>query len=228
MENIESIESIEIFGPFNTGTNLIIKILKCSQCINKITQQKIKVIDDKMDDNGIAMKHTINEKQLQQIRDNKTKMVVIMYKNIFNWIFSIKKESYDIKFTKLNNTVKYDNNTYENIICLYNYYYNMYIKLFQNNSNVIFLDYYKIIDKNICYDYINSKLSLKDLYIESKYNLLQTLAEPSKTHGISHKNSDDAINSYISNQILVKNYIINYTKIYNDVDHNIINYFENM
>ena len=228
MENIESIESIEIFGPFNTGTNLISKILKCSQCINKITQQKIKVIDDKMDDNGIAMKHTINEKQLQQIRDNKTKMVVIMYKNIFNWIFSIKKESYDIKFTKLNNTVKYDNNTYENIICLYNYYYNMYIKLFQNNSNVIFLDYYKIIDKNICYDYINSKLSLKDLYIESKYNLLQTLAEPSKTHGISHKNSDDAINSYISNQILVKNYIIKYTKIYNDVDHNIINYFENM
>ena len=40
MENIESIESIEIIGPFNTGTTLIKKLLESSQCINKITQQQ--------------------------------------------------------------------------------------------------------------------------------------------------------------------------------------------
>ena len=40
---------------------------------------------------------------------------------------------------------------FSNIIELYNYYYCMYNKLIENNNNVIFIDYRKIIDKSTAF-----------------------------------------------------------------------------
>ena len=149
-----------------------------------------------------------------------------MYKNIYNWVYSLKKRSYEVEFTNLNNTVKLCDTTYENCVQLYNYYYCMYTHLINNNKNVMFLDYYKIINKETCFNYINSKLEKYNLHLESEEKLLQTLNKPSKSHGNSVKNSNEALKIYLSNQSIVKSFLIRNTKIHKDVNSKIINYFE--
>ena len=109
---------------------------------------------------------------------------------------------------------------------LYNYYYSTYINLINKNKNVIFLDYYKIIDKETCFNYINSKLEKYNLYLESNNKLIETLNKSSKDHGNPVKNSDEALKSYLSNKLLVKKFIIRNTNINKDVNNQIIKYFE--
>ena len=149
-----------------------------------------------------------------------------MYKNIYNWIYSIKKESYYIKFKSLNQSVECNNKKYHSVIALYNHTYNLYIDLLKKYPNIVFLDYYKVTNKHTCFDYINSKLIKYNLRLSSNDQILSYLNKPAKNHGNSVKNSDDALKSYIPNQKLVKKYLIDYTKIHKYVNHNIIDFFE--
>ena len=218
---------VYVIGPINTGTNLVHKLFENSECINKTTGLSLFINDPKMNfKNGLAHKHATNVNIIKEyIKPNDT-LIVIMYKNVYNWIYSLQKAHYQIEFTNLNNTVKLCENTYKNCVHLYNYYYSMYIYLIQNNQNVMFLDYNKVIDKNNCFNYINTKLDKYNLCLKSNEKLLETLDKPSKGHGKPVKNSNEAIQSYLSNQILVKRFLKNKTKIHKDVNNKITNYFE--
>ena len=220
-------KEIHIFGPVNTGTNLIIKIINNCKCIDKTTQQILHAGDQlKLWNNQTAIKHCTNINVIQNDINNSDTLAIIMYKNVYNWIYSLKKKSYEIKFNGLNKPVIFNKNIYKNAIQLYNYYYSTYINLINKNKNVIFLDYYKIIDKETCFNYINSKLEKYNLYLESNNKLIETLNKSSKDHGNPVKNSDEALKSYLSNKLLVKKFIIRNTNINKDVNNQIIKYFE--
>jgi hypothetical protein len=94
-------------------------------------------------------------------------------------------------------------------------------------NNVIFLDYAKIIDKNNSFQYINNKLKCLHLRILSQDKLLKVLLEPSKEHGHCVKNSDEAYENYINNQILVKSFIYKRPRLHRFIRNDIIYFYEN-
>ncbi len=214
--------NIYVIGPMNTGTNLTNKIIKDCNCINK-NGDKINISEYKKNE---FFKHTTNINVINKYLENPNNFLIVMYKNVYNWIFSMKKESYELKFTKLNNFVELDGVKFPNIIKLYNHYYNMYKSLLSRN-NVIFFDYIKIINKENAFQYINTKLNKFNLSITLKEKFTETLNNPSKNHGHSVNNSDEAIQMYSSNQNIVKNFLIKYTKIHNNIDNNLTNFYTN-
>jgi hypothetical protein len=217
---------ILIFGPINSGTNLVKNIFD-NNCKNILTDTIVnRTLFAKDWIPGVDMKHTIDTNILNNFCKNDNSLIIIMYKNIYNWIYSIKKESYHIDFKSLNKPVKCDNKTYHSVISLYNHTYNLYIDLLKKYPNVIFLDYYKVSNKNTSFDYINNKLFKYNLRLSSNEKFLSCLNKPAKEHGNSVKNSNEVLNTYIPNQKLVKKYLIEYTKIYKFVNHNIIDFFE--
>lgn len=70
----------------------------------------------------------------------------------------MKKHSYNIKW---NNNITcpcaFKEMQYENIIAIYNSYYNNYKYLIKKYENVICIDYYKLLDVNTVKQYINNK-----------------------------------------------------------------------
>ena len=245
---------IYIFGPFNSGTNLVSNIIDKCQCINKITLLPIVNNTDNDDsniknknknnnnNNGriIIWKHTINVSNIKKILADKNNIVIFMYKNIYNWIYSINKTPYDITFKnidkheKLNNNVvlkklTYNHNhTFGNIVHLYNLYYSNYISILnQHPTNAIFLDYYKVIDKTTSYEYINTQLNKINITILNQQQLIHNLDSPGKPHGLPVKNSQEALSKYDHITNIIKQYLLDKTKIHKYINNNIINYFEN-
>lgn len=202
---------IRVFGPFHTGTNLIHTIINESGCV---IQTDGKIIASSQND-----KHDLNP------LFSEDEFVILMYKNVYNWIYSINKEPYDMVFNELTSSVSFRGETFQNIICLYNSYYLSYMNLLQN-KNVIYLDYAKIIDKESGFDYINAKLEQMGLVLQNKENFMEILGKPAKTHGFSRQNSDDALAHYLPNQSLYKDFIHNQSPIGHFVDSEITDFFE--
>lgn len=195
-------KNIVIVGPMNTGTNLIEKILINLKCLDLHTNQVVTVNQKEI------WKHTIMKNEIESVINDKNNLVIFMYKNLFNWLYSIKKSPYEIEFTKLNEHVKLTSVEFKNIIDLYNYYYDMYIYILNNNENCLFMNYYEIINENNCYEYINNKLHKINIKVCDENNLLnEILNTPSKTHGFPVDNASIAFNNYNNNNNLVKNYI---------------------
>lgn len=198
-----NISKIQLLGPFNTGTNLLAKILKQN------IKQNIKLY---MDGETLFWKHTINKSLIEKyIILNTDTLFICLYKPIHNWICSMQKSSYNIKWDKtltgkcnftpqLQNgilykgRILYKGQKYNNIIEIYNEYYNMYIELINAHKRVIFVNYYDIIDKENVVKYISNKLSVYNLSIKSDHNIFSILDKPSKYHGKSVKSADEAIN----------------------------------
>jgi hypothetical protein len=221
-------KNVYVIGPFNTGTNLVHKLFETSQCINNTTGEKLFIRYPKHQYwKGICNKHLTNVKIINSYVKNSDSLIIIMYKNIFNWIYSLKKESYDIKFAKIDDPITFLGNKYKNTVQLYNYYYSMYMFLIKQNKNVMFLDYEKIINKDTCFEYINLKLENYNLHLSSKAEIIKVLNKPSKTHGNPVNNSDEALELYLKNQTLVKTFLLKNTHMHKDVNQNIIDYFEN-
>ena len=87
-------------------------------------------------------------------------------------------------------------------------FYYEYYRTFKNiledpkyNGRVIFVDYGKIIDKNICFEYLQSKLAqLQECpQLVSQDHVLIKLSEPSKKHHTTVANSDEALKNYKPN-----------------------------
>lgn len=201
---------IRVFGPFHSGTNLIHNIINESNCLYKGTMM------------------TANQNDKHDLHPNFTEeeFVVLMYKNVYNWIYSINKEPYDMVFNELTSTISFRGETFQNIIHLYNSYYNSYMGLLTSkHKNVIFFDYAKIIDKDTGFDYINGKFGGLGLVLQNNDKFIEILGKPAKNHGFSCKNSDDALAHYLPNQLLYKKIIQEQTLISDFVDEDITEFF---
>lgn len=222
-------KNIIIIGPFCSGTYLIENIL-----ISNNFNKNIKVFKN----GSIYWKHTLDiNLLLKTIKPNT--IILIMYRNIYNWIISISKCSYNLKFLKMNSKVNFiqslsiiekkfhkKNVYFNNIIDVYNTYYKKYFDLqFKQYDNVIIINYDKIINSN-GFEYFNKKLEKHDLKILSKIKFDNSLNKPSKTHGSCVKNNIEALNN------LKKNYengkkMISQNKLETFIDHELIEFYEN-
>ena len=218
-------KQIHIIGPFNTGTNLIRNIMSNCDIVDLSDNDSIIIHND---DTQPIYKHTLIIKDINNYLLDKNNIVIIMYKNVYNWIYSISKSPYDIKIKNVCSVVELHSKKFANIIQLYNFYYINYISILNNFNNVIFLDYEKIIDTNTSFDYINSKLQKINLQIKSRDKMMIELSKPSKNHGSPVNSATDAKNNYKNNNQMVKQFVEKIPVLNKSVMSSIINYFENI
>ena len=218
-----------MLGPFNTGTNLLAKILK------KNIEQNIQIHPE---GHTLLWKHVINKSLIEKdIQLNTDTLFICIYKPIHNWICSMQKASYNIQWNKTltgkcdfkserHNGILYREQNYNNIIEIYNEYYNMYIELINAHKRVIFMNYYDIIDKENVVKYITNKLSVYNLFIRNNNNIISILHKPSKGHGKSVKSSNEAINKKTVGYNNINNCEKNKLIIKKHFNYEIIEFFE--
>ena len=179
-KELKNYKNIQLLGPFNCGTNLLFNMLN-NNLLN-LHGEKVNVYNEGNLPAILVWKHTIVWNNLTALIDrSKTTLFIIMYKNIYNWINSIRNVPYDIKWNnKLNSNCKFLNRDFDSIVHLYNEYYVNYKKLL-HYSNVIVLDYYKLIEKDHLIKYLN-KLDNYYLRIINEVQVLNSLNKNSKPH----------------------------------------------
>lgn len=232
-----SSETTQVFciGPFNSGTNLIQNILANAQPVNMNTSENIRVFNKPENDpqwiNSVHLKHCFLKNVLNKYIHMKNMGIIVLYKNVYNWIYSIKKEPYEFKFintkNKLFDTLTLGPYKFDHIIQAHNLYYTIYMDILEKNSNVVFIDYYKLINNESCFEYLNQKLSPLGIKIQNREKMMKEMNKPAKNHGKSIQNSNLALKNYLSNQELVKQFVIKNTKLNHTVNTKIIQYFEN-
>jgi hypothetical protein len=213
---------IHVIGPFNSGTNLIHNVIKNSECIDLTTNNPVTI-------GGIHEpfgKHIMTIKTINNYLDNNNNLLIIMYKNVYNWIYSIKKECYDVKYSKLFLPVELYGKNFPNMVELYNYYYINYMSILNKYSNVVFLDYEKVIQKNESYDYINNALRKINIFISSKSKFDIQLMTKAKSHGNSVKTADEAAQKFNKNQKMVKTFINKHNNLKRSIKNQLITFYE--
>lgn len=217
-------KKIIIFGAWNTGTNLISNILSNSNCVFLSNENK------NVEFENAVWKHHPKYSVIEPIAKDPNRIVVIMYRNVYSWLNSMQKSSYELNFQSINSIAQIKTKdidmTFRHILHVYNHYYSNYIKLFNNYSNIVFFDYQKIANEEIAFDYINFKLSKVNLTIKTKYKVIQQLIQPSKQHGKPVNNSFEALQKYKKTILQMKNEVKKY-KMEAFIDTNIIEFFEN-
>ena len=188
---------VHVIGPFNSGTNLMHNIIQKSACIDLATNTPV-IIGGIHDPFG---KHIMT-------------------------IYSIKKECYDVKYSKMFLPVELYGKKFPNMVELYNYYYINYMSLLNKYDNVVFLDYEKVIQKNNSYEYINTNLSKINLFISSKHSFDVQLMTKAKSHGQSVKTADEAAQKFIKNQIIVKSFVNKYANLKRSIKKSLFTFYE--
>jgi hypothetical protein len=217
--------NVHIIGPFNSGTNLVFKIINNSECIDLTDNTSVHITDQ----HKPFGKHTIDISVIENYLYEPSNLLIIMYKNVYNWLYSIKKEHYSLNYTKLYLPVELSKKKFSNMVELHNFYYINYMSILQRYPNAIFLDYNKVIDKSISYNYINNKLSKINLSINSAVNFNKTLMKPSKTHGNPVKNTDEAKQQYNNVHNMVKKFVQKIPNLNRSIKRsNLIKYYENI
>jgi hypothetical protein len=171
-------------------------------------------------------KHTLKINEITDYLANKDNLLIIMYKNVYNWLYSVKKSPYHIKFTKLYLEVELDSKKFPNMVELYNFYYINYLSILNRFQNVIFLDYEKVINTNTSFDYVNSKLERLQLRILSNEKFNEQLSKPAQSHGNPVKSAVDAKNKYKFNNDMVKGFVGKIPRLKKSIKPTLINYFE--
>lgn len=215
---------VHVIGPYNTGTNLIHNIIKKCKCIDLLNDSRLIIgdIHEPFD------KHTINIDMIKEYVNDPNNLLVIMYKNPYNWLYSMKKKSYSAKYTKLYLPVELYKKTFPNMIELYNFYYTSYLELLKTYSNVIFLNYARIINNKNSYEYTNNVFKKINIIIPFKNEYLLELNKPAKSHGDSVKNSEEAMNKYKPCQMIVKNFVNRHPKLKKSIINDFIEFYENI
>jgi hypothetical protein len=225
------INHVFCIGPFNSGTNLLEKILTNSDTINIYNNNSINIINKERDEwiPNVNFKHCFLRNILDKYIHSKNTGIIILYKNVYNWLYSMKKEHYDIKMikNKLFDTLLFGQYKFDDIIQVYNLYYTMYMDIIEKNSNVIFVDYYKLINNDSSFEYLNQKLSPLGIKVNNREKMMHQLNEPAKNHGKCIQNSNLALQNYLLNQHLVKQFVIQNTKLNHTINTKVIEYFEN-
>lgn len=221
---------ITVIGAWNSGTNLIHNILLNSGCSDIQTGDKIDVYPIHVP----LWKHNPKMNLVKDIIQDKNNIVIIMYRNIYNWIYSMLKSSYEVKMKSIDKVVNIDNKDhninicFSNLINLYNHYYVNYKNFIENNTNVVFFDYNKIIDKGKAFDYINFKLSILGIKLNSYDKMIEQLNKPAKNHGKSVKNSLEANSKLEPRKQQTINMLHNqYPKLLEFINIDLIEFYEN-
>lgn len=181
-----------ILSPYNSGSNLMQKLIHSTgSCISN---QKYKIF-----------KHCIHKNVLKQKLDKYPKLnVIIMYRDIFQWVKSCQKYKYHISQTKKLdipiyfkcecNRIGYTNKTnsnFKNLLEFHNTYYKNYKFLIENCKNKFFVVNYDNLIKpidNILYIYS----LFSEFGLHPKENIETVLSKPSKIHGKSVKSYIEA------------------------------------
>ena len=222
---IMSKRTIKIVGPFNTGTNLLANIIKSDNCVDLLSNSTCSQLRQTTHDATNFDKHTVNISEIIQYLQNEKNLVIIMYKNVYNLLYSIKKAQYSLKGDKLYSTVELQGKTFPNAVELYNFYYINYISLLNKFNNIVFLDYHKLLKDN-SYAYINSKLKKLNLTIRSEKLFKEILNKPAKTHGNSVKSVKEAQDKYHSVHKMVSNFVNHNQILKKSIKHDITIYYE--
>jgi len=221
-------KNIIIFGPWNTGTNLISNVFDNNRLINLKTNEVLNICND----SNKIWKHNPKFALIEELAKDNNNIIVIMYRNIYSWLNSMKKASYELHFENLTSIATIKNRrhdidiTFRNIIHVYNHYYHNYMKLSIQYPNVVFFDYRKIINEDTCFEYMNFKLSRLNLIMTTKYNVIQQLIQPAKKHGAPVNNSSEAVDKY-GKTIFLMRIEVKQCNMASIIDENIIDYFEN-
>ena len=168
---------VYVYGPQNTGTNLTHKIIKGYTT-------------------GI-WKHMLNFDRLKkEVEDKNGDIFLFMFRPLSSWINSMKKCPYETNWNgdidkEVRGGERGEDGHYENIIELYIHYYENYIELCNTFANCFIIGYYELIENGYGYYCSVAKLCGREQLTESDY--AEILSRPSKEHGTSVKNSDEAI-----------------------------------
>ena len=186
-------KQIHLLGLYNSGTCLVHNMFSTYS---------------KDSGNTIIWKHENNELILRTcIENNKDCLFIVMYRPLNSWIRSMQKKAYSVTWNnKIDSKCIYRKKEYNNIADIYNEYYDMYMKFINEYSNVIYLEYNNIVNKNTSYEYIKQKIEPFSIPMVSKEEFMKILSMPSKNHGNPVNNSDEALTK------------INQLKICNDYD----------
>lgn len=178
------VDSIQILGPFQTGTHLTAKIIRKIVGNNYCAE----------DGSTLIWKHNTNTKNILEktIKENTNTLFICVYKPVYNWIESLKRQSYNISWSK--NIIdpcifKWGKGNYENVVELYNEYYLNYKDLIENNNNVLWVDCYSLLTNQ---NYIINKLKQYSVPIRHT-DYTDVLQHTAKEHGRPAKNSEEAL-----------------------------------
>lgn len=169
---------VQVFGAFNTGTNLMVKLL------NNFFQTQIP-----KEGSTRKWKHTLDVKNFPRL------FHICMIKNPFSWFQSVIKESYLIEWDKkkklLHQSVimrgEGNPQRFSSISKLWLHYYISYLEFSKNNKyNVLVIPFEEMIyDTDNLYQFISDvfKTPIPINYEEIKE---KTMARPAKPHGHCH------------------------------------------
>jgi len=185
-----------ILSPYNSGSNLMKKLLESTD--SKVSNIKYKIF-----------KHCIHKDLLKQKLDKYPKLnVIIMYRDIYQWVKSCRKYKYNISQVKYINkpitfgcecknigkiSNKMVKTNFINLLDFHNQYYSNYNFLIENCKNNFFVINYDSLIKpidNILYIYS----FFSELRLSPKKDIEKVLSKPSKTHGGSVKSYIEAYN----------------------------------
>ena len=211
--------NIKVIGPFNSGTNLMDKIVSSFNRFNC---------------KGF-FKHTLNLKKIEvYLNKNKNNKIVCMYRNIFSWLNSMEKVSYSIKYNNIYDNdllidpvkkfrkPEYMKTEYSNIFEFYWKYYENYMNLKEKyGEQVIIINYYNLI--NDSEKYIFEKFNGYEL---SADKIKKILNKPSKKHGKPVKNINEAVEKY--NMVIKSWNEKDRAYIQKHIDEKMYNYFESI
>lgn len=218
-------KKVQILGLFHSGTNLLINMI----------QNNCGVIDDPQNvvdvsENMFCWKHTLRELLINEtIKQNPDHLFIIIYKNVYNWMFSVAIDPIDLKFEKgIFGKCRLLNLEFDNIVDFHNRYNQMYKRLLTKfPQQVVLLDYYKLIQKENVLDYLKPKLATLGLYLKDEQSVLAKLDRPSKTTGV--RNSQEAINKYDLIQQTMKATLVSYPDILeHHLNTDLMTYFESL
>ena len=176
-----NINKICILGPFNSGTNLITKMLLDNM------NRKILLDPEGARINGCApvWKHAPEEKLINEgAVNNPNTLFICIYRPMINWISSIKRNQYGIVWDgQIHSSCRLRDTNCNTIMDLHTHYFSVYKNAITKYKNVIFMNYDNLIDILNIYEYINNKLKDFDIHIKNEKQLYDVLNKPSKDHG---------------------------------------------
>ena len=219
-------KKITIIGPFNTGTNLMQKVIT-SSFVDKDSNIKISLIPN----DKIIWKHSIDLEKLKILCETPNLYIIVMYRNLYSWINSMFKAKYDLKFSRIDDPVVFRGadksvRQYKNIIDVFNTWYTNYKKLLEKYENIVFLDYIKVVDKVNGFKYINQKIDRFNMRLYNEELYFNCLEKPAKFHGKPVKNSQEASEKYELDKNKIKNEIMKYKNLREEINYDLINYYE--